>query len=141
MQTKKITSRRAPGSSALPARPGFSLLEVIVALALLAGVVLTMGMNTTVSSKNVSASGSRSRAQAMVDQQISRARSWPTYSTLSDLVDTRYNPTSSGLSTTTAVTVDTVGNLNLTTVAVTVTGSNTRVLAVPVKRSISIAAP
>lgn len=140
MQKKKRISRQTV-RNADHTRAGFSLLEVIVALALLAGVVLTMGMNTTVSSKNVSASGSRSRAQAMVDQQISRARSWPTYSTLGDLTGARYNPVSNGLSTSTAITVDTTGNRNLTTVAVTVTGSTTRVLAVPVKRSISIAAP
>jgi prepilin-type N-terminal cleavage/methylation domain-containing protein len=122
-------------------RAGFSLIEVIVALTILAGVVLTMAMNTTVSSRNVSSSGNRSRAQAMVDQQISRARSWPTYSTLSDLSLTKYNATATGLTTATVITVDTTSNRNITTVAVTVTGSTTRVLATPIKRSILIAAP
>ena len=122
-------------------RAGFSLIEVLVAITILAGVVLTMAMSTIVSSRNVSSSGNRSRAQAMVDQQISRARSWPTYSTLSDLTLPQYNANGNGLATSTAVSVDTAGNLNITKVAVTVTGSSTRVLATPIKRSISIAAP
>ncbi|MEP6779230.1 MAG: prepilin-type N-terminal cleavage/methylation domain-containing protein, partial [Gemmatimonadaceae bacterium] len=120
---------------------GFSLIEVLVAITILAGVVLTMAMNTTTSSRNVSSSGNRSRAQAMVDQQVSRARSWPTYSTLSDLTLTKYNPAANGLTTTTTVSVDTTSNKNITTVAVTVTGNTTRVLATPIKRAISIAAP
>lgn len=122
-------------------RAGFSLIEVLVALTIMAGVVLTMAMSTIVSSRNVSSSGNRSRAQAMVDQQISRARSWPTYSTLGDLTLSQYNAYGNGLSTATVVSVDTTGNRNLTKVAVTVTGSTTRVLATPINRAISIAAP
>ena len=123
------------------ARGGFTLIEVLIALAILAGVVLTMAMSTTTSSRKVSASGSRSRAQALLDQQISRARSWPTYSTLNVLTGTTYNPTSNGLITSTVVSVDTTSNRNITTVAVTITGSTTKDLATPIKRSISIAAP
>lgn len=121
-------------------RRGFTLIEVIVAITVLAGVVLTMSMNTTKSSRNVATSGTRSRAQALLDQQIARARIWPTYSTLSQLALAQYNVSNNGLTPTTAISIDTTSNKNLTTVTVTVTGAAS-VLPTPMSRSISIAAP
>ena len=121
-------------------RRGFTLIEVLIAITILAGVVLTMAMNTTKSSRSVASSGTRSRAQALLDQQISRARIWPTYSTLNLLTNAKYNSANNGLMPTTVVTVDSASGKNLTTVTVTVTGPSS-VLPTPMKRSISIAAP
>ncbi|MEO7998111.1 MAG: prepilin-type N-terminal cleavage/methylation domain-containing protein [Gemmatimonadaceae bacterium] len=121
-------------------RRGFSLIEVLIAVTILSGVVLTMAMNTTKSSRNVTSSGTRSRAQALLDQQIARARIWPTYSTLSQLTAARYNVASNGLTPSTVIAVDSTSGKNLTTVTVTVSGS-TNVLPVAMIRSISIAAP
>lgn len=121
-------------------RRGFTLIEVLIAITILAGVVLTMAMNTTKSSRSVATAGTRSRAQALLDQQISRARIWPTYSTLSQLAQARFNVASNGLSPTTVVTIDTASGKNLTTVTVTVTGS-AAVLPIPMVRTISVAAP
>ena len=122
-------------------RQGFTLIEVLVAITILAGVVLTMAMSTTSSAKSVATSGVRSRAQAMVDQQIARARTWPTYATLSQLALARYNESQDGLTAQTVVARDTLLNKNLTTVTVTVTGSSARTLPTPIVRSIAIAAP
>jgi prepilin-type N-terminal cleavage/methylation domain-containing protein len=122
-------------------RDGFTLIEILLAITILAGVVLTMAMNTTVAGRKIASSGARSRAQAIVDQQISRARMWPTYTTINQLTATRFNPTTNGLTTTTTVTVDTTAGKSLTTVKISVTGSSSAVLAVPIVRSISIAAP
>lgn len=137
----RLAARRQQRQPGPRKRRGFTLVETIVALGLLAGVVLTMAMSTTLSSRKVQTSGSRSRAQAMVDQQISRARAWPTYSTLNVLSGAEYNATTNGLTSATAVTVDTTAGRNITVVAVTVAGVTTANLAVPIIRSISIAAP
>lgn len=135
-------SRRSLSSrSTRRGRVGFTLIEVLVAMTILAGVVLTMAMNTTSSAKQVATSGVRSRAQAMVDQQIARARTWPTYSTLSQLSLARYNAAQGGLMSSTAVARDTLLNKNITTITVTVTGSSARTLPAPIIRSIAIAAP
>ena len=120
---------------------GFTLIEILVAMTILSGVVLTMAMNTTTSARQVATSGVRSRAQAMVDQQIARARTWPTYSTLSQLTLARYNTAQNGLTSETTVSLDTLQNKNLTTITVKVTGSSTRTLPTPIIRSIAIAAP
>lgn len=142
---KKNTKNAAHGVETQVAvrrgRRGFTLIEVLMAVTILAGVVLTMAMSTTVASRNVATSGTRSRAQAMVDQQISRARTWPTYATLNQLTAARYNPTANRLTTSTLVSSDTTAGKSITTVQVTVTGSTTAVLRYPIIRSISIAAP
>jgi prepilin-type N-terminal cleavage/methylation domain-containing protein len=119
---------------------GFTLIEVLIAITILAGVVLTMAMNTTNSSRSVASSGTRSRAQALLDQQISRARIWPTYSTLNQLTNAKYNVSSNGLAPSTVISMDTTSGKNLTTVTVTVTGAAS-VLPSPMVRSIAIAAP
>lgn len=127
-------------AAAADTRAGFTLIEVLIAITILAGVVLTMAMNTTVSARSVASSGTRSRAQAIIDQQIARARTWPTYSTLSQLALTRYNTGQGDLTPTTVITIDSAAGKSITFVAVTVTGPTAR-LPIPLTRSIAIAAP
>ena len=109
--------------------------------ALLAGVVLGMAMSTITFSRNVASTDMRSRAQARADLQIARARAWPSYATLGDLALTVYNPADDGLKTETSVKVDTTSGHNYTVVQVTITGTPSTNLPIPVKRSITIAAP
>lgn len=134
-------SRRSLKRRPIGGRKGFSLIEVLIALTILTSVVLTMAMNTTVAGRKVASSGNRSRAQAIVDQQIARARTWPTYATLNQLTATKYNTGGTGLTSSTVVTSDTTAGRSITTVMVTVTGSSSAVLSAPIVRSISIAAP
>lgn len=136
-----IPSQRLSSRGQKSSRAGFTLIEILLAITILAGVVLTMAMNTTMASRKVASSGVRSRAQAIVDQQISRARMWPTYSTLSQLSATKYNQGGTGLTSSTVVESDTTNGKSITTVKVTVTGNNTAVLPASIVRSISIAAP
>lgn len=135
-ETQKTVARGAHAR-----RDGFTLIETMVAVVLLVGVVLTMGMGTTVMSKQVSDSSGRSRGQALADMQIGRARGWPTYSTLSALSASAYNIAIGGLTPVTAVVVDSSGGQNITHVTVTVTGTTSSGLLKPIVRSISIAAP
>jgi prepilin-type N-terminal cleavage/methylation domain-containing protein len=122
-------------------RDGFTLIEVMIALVILAGVVLAMGMSTTTMSRSVRDSDIRNRAQAVADMQIGRARAWPTYATLDQLRDSRFNGTADGLITTTAVALDTTSGMNMTTVTVEVSAVVSSNLPSPVRRTITIAAP
>lgn len=122
-------------------RRGFSIVEILVALTLLAGVVLAMSMGMTTSSHSVTDSGARSRANAIADQQIALARMWTNYSTLSDLTGSTWNVARGGLTPTTTVAATVVAGQRITTVTVTVTGSATSGLRAPVVRRITIAAP
>ena len=116
-------------------RRGFSLIEVMIALVILGGVVLTMALGTTKFSASIRNSDVRNRAQSVADMQIGRARAWPTYSTLSQLSTERFNPAEDGLSSVTT------GGQSITRVTVTVSAAVTANLPVPIKRSIIIAAP
>lgn len=136
----RLGARQIRRMRASNTRRGFTLIEVLVAITILSGVVLTMAMNTTKAGRNVTSSGTRSRAQALLDQQIARARIWPTYSTLNQLTAAKYNVASNGLTPSTAIAIDSTSGKNLTTVTVTVSGS-TNVLPVAMSRSIAIAAP
>lgn len=122
-------------------RHGFTLIETLVAVVLLSGVVLAMAMGTTLASRRVSNSNGASRAQAVADLQIARARVWPSYATLTDLAGTVYNVAVDGMKPTTTVVVDSLNNLYQTRITVTVTGSATSGLTIPIRRSITIAAP
>lgn len=122
-------------------RAGFTLIETLVAVVLLSGVVLAMAMGTTQASKRVSDSSGGSRAQALADVQIARARVWPTYSTLSDLSAPAYNTAIEGLTPSTNVIVDSTNGIFQTKVTVTVTGGTTSGLNIPIRRTIIVAAP
>lgn len=122
-------------------RRGFTLIEVMIALVILGGVVLTMALGTTKFSGSIRNSDVRNRAQSVADMQIGRARAWPTYSTLSQLSTARFNPAENGLSSVTTVIADTTGGQSITRVTVTVSAAVTANLPVPIVRSIIIAAP
>ncbi len=122
-------------------REGFTLVETMIALVILAGIVLTMAMGTTKLTRSVSNANGRNRAQSVADMQVGRARVWPTYSTLSQLASSTYNGTKDGLVTSTSVVVDTANGINITKVTVTVSGEVSGTLATPIVRTITVAAP
>lgn len=121
------------------ARRGFSLIEVIVAIALLVGVVLAMALGATTTSHAVADSSLRTRANALADQQIALARAWTNYGTLEELASSSYNVAEDGLTPATSVVRDSANGVRLTTITVTVTGD--AALGTPVVRRISLAAP
>lgn len=130
--------RRGAGA---PSRAGFTLVEVVVAMALLSGVVLSMALGTSLLSRSVVGASGRSRAQALADQQIARARVWPAYGTLSQLTTATYNGAVDGFTVATAVAIDSTSRQHITRLTVTVSSTNAALLPAPVKRTISIAAP
>lgn len=122
-------------------RRGFSLIETLISVTLLSGVVLMLGMGTTSFSRSLTDTGVRSRAQARADAQIALARSWPTWGTLEALSDARFNGTSDGLTTTTTVSANVSGLQRIKRITVVVTSTPSHLMPVPVRRSISVAAP
>lgn len=121
-----------------PTRRGFTLVEVVLALTLLSGVVLALTMGTTKFQRSIGDSSIRSRAQARADLQLAMARTWPTWSTLSNLAGGSYNGTAEGLTTSTSVVTDSSGSQRIKRVTVTVSATT---LPSPVKRTIAVAAP
>jgi prepilin-type N-terminal cleavage/methylation domain-containing protein len=122
-----------------PARAGFTLIEVMMAVVVLAGVVLAIGMSTALLGRSMRSSDIRNRAQSVADMQIGRARAWPTYSTLSSLSAAKFNGSMDGLVSSTSVTVDSASGKNVTTVTVTVTSARSGELSSPVVRKVAIA--
>jgi prepilin-type N-terminal cleavage/methylation domain-containing protein len=133
-----MSNRRNPSART---RHGFTLIEVMIALVILAGVVLAMGLNTTTVSKSVRDADFKNRAQSVAELQIGRARAWPTYATLSELTAARYNGSADGLVTATTVSRDTLNGMNTTTVTVQISAVVSSNLPTPVSRTITIAAP
>ena len=122
-------------------RSGFTLIEVVLSLTLLIGVVLGMSMGTTTFQRSIGDANIRSRAQARADLQVSMARMWPTWSTLENLTGASYNSTADGLTTTTAVVVDSAGGKRIKRVTVTVNSYPTTAMPIPVKRMVSLTSP
>jgi prepilin-type N-terminal cleavage/methylation domain-containing protein len=122
-------------------RSGFTLIEVMVAMALLVTVVVGLSMSTVVFSRAVTDTSGRTRAQAIADMQINRALVWPSYGTLPQLASASYNGTIDGFTLSTSVSVDTLGLRDRTVVRVNVTSAVPGQLRVPVRRTITIAAP
>jgi prepilin-type N-terminal cleavage/methylation domain-containing protein len=123
------------------ARAGFTLIETVIALTILSGVILAIGMGTTKLQRSVGDTNLRTRAFARADVQIGMARAWPTWSTLENLAGASYNGTRDGLVTSTTVTADTTNNRRIKRIAVTVTSATSGALPNPVRRTIAIAAP
>jgi prepilin-type N-terminal cleavage/methylation domain-containing protein len=138
MAARTMSNHRHPS---VHTRQGFTLIEVMIALVILAGVILAMGMSTTTASKSVRDADFKNRAQSVAEMQIGRARTWPTYSTLSELTAARFNGTADGLVTATTVSRDTLNGMNTTTVTVQISAVVSSNLPTPVSRTITIAAP
>lgn len=136
METRQVTERTPPRSTP---REGFTLIEVVIAMVIMSGVVLTMALSTASLGRSTRASEIRNRAQALADMQIGRARAWSSYATLTQLSAAKYNGTADGLISSTSVSVDSASGKNLTTVRVTITSVVTGALASPVVRTVSIA--
>jgi prepilin-type N-terminal cleavage/methylation domain-containing protein len=122
-------------------RAGFTLVEVMVAMALLCGVVLSMALGLSLLSRSVVGASGRSRAQALADQQIARARVWPAYGTLAELGSVTYNGAVDGFTVSTAVSIDSTNRQHITRLTVTVSSTNAALLPAPVMRTITLAAP
>ncbi|MCA0375209.1 MAG: prepilin-type N-terminal cleavage/methylation domain-containing protein [Gemmatimonadetes bacterium] len=129
-----------PRSRARPRR-GFTLIEVMIAMVILSGVVLSIAVGTTKLQRAVGDANVRSRAFARADQVIGLARTWPAWSTLEQLAGARYNPSSDGFTSTTTVTADTTGGRRIKRLEVTVRAVPSTLMPLPVRRSISITAP
>lgn len=130
------------GPAAAPRRRrGFTLVETMIALAILAAVVLAIGLGTTSLQRSVSGSNVRTRASARADVQIGMARAWPTWSTLDNLTGATYNGTQDGLITSTTVTTDTTSGRRVKRLVVTVNSATTGALPSPVVRAITITEP
>lgn len=122
-------------------RAGFTLIETIIALTILSGIVMAIGVGTSRLQRSIGDSNIRTRAFARADVQIGMARAWPTWATLETLAGASYNGTRDGLVTTTTVTADTAGNRRIKRLSVTVTATQAGALPTPVRRTIAIAAP
>lgn len=141
MDWQSVEARPMTPSTVHRPRGGFTLVEVLVAMALLATLVIGLSMSTVLFSRSVVNSSGRARAQAIADMQINRALVWPSYGTLTSLTGAAYNGSFDGYSLSTSVSVDSLSGRNRTVVTVNVTSSVPGRLPVPVNRSITIAAP
>jgi prepilin-type N-terminal cleavage/methylation domain-containing protein len=140
-QPVETRSMNHPSTACDTGRGGFTLIEVLVAMALLVTVVVGLSMSTVVFSRTVADTSGRTRAQSIADMQINRALVWPSYGTLPLLATAPYNGTVDGFTLTTNVSVDTLGQRDRTVVQVNVSSSVPGRLLVPVRRTITIAAP
>ena len=130
-------------SDSLSAERGMTLIEIIIALSILAVVVLGMGQFAFNFSRTERQSEARTIAVFLADQRLSEIRSSPNYSGI-DSIYGAAEPTISGFTgyARTTTIVHTGGPLPQTndykTVTVTVTAPT---LASPVKKTIVVAAP
>lgn len=120
---------------------GFTLIEVMIAMVILSGVVLSIAVGTTKLQRAVGDANVRSRAFARADQVVGLARTWPSWNTLEQLAGARYNPTSDGFSSTTVITADTTSGRRIKRMVVTVRATQASLMPLPVRRAISITAP
>lgn len=126
-----MTSRRA----------GFTLVEVAIALSMLAVVILGLMSSSARMMRSVTDDRARTTAAAAADARIALLQQWPTYATL----DSAYAGTEPDVPlpgwtrTTTIVRTGGLGQPNdFKRATVRVTGPG---LAVPVERTITLAAP
>lgn len=123
------------------ARRGFTLIETMIAMVILSGVVLSITVGTTKLSRAVGDANVRSRAFARADMLIAMARTWPSWTTLDALAGSAYNGERDGFISTTTVTTDTTRGRRIKRLQVVVRASSSALMPLPVRRSISIAAP
>jgi prepilin-type N-terminal cleavage/methylation domain-containing protein len=119
---------------------GFTLLEVLIALLMLAVVLTMLSGSTMRAAVNQTRTTASIEAAAAADAVIARARLWPDYSTLNSFAGTAANTPRAGM--TRLTTVQRVGGAGQTRdfTRITVRISSAE-LAAPVERTISIASP
>ncbi|MGQ0703303.1 MAG: type IV pilus modification PilV family protein [Gemmatimonadales bacterium] len=120
---------------------GFTLIEVLIALVILAIAALSLMRLSGSMIRGVTDDRVRTLASASVEARIAEVRSWPTYSTLDGkYAGSESNTPTAGLTRiTTIVRTGGVGQTNdYKRVTVTVSGTG---LATAVSRTITIAAP
>lgn len=121
-------------------REGFTLVEVMIAVIILGGIVLAMGASASKYLSVATRNRQRVQASAAAEAQIALVRVSPVYDSITVKFDsTKSNTPAPGYTRVTSVVRTGAGTTSdLTKVTVTITGP---LLATPVKRSISIAAP
>lgn len=124
-----------------PARRGFTLTELLVAIVLLGVCLVGFSMSSARFSRSVVDTTLRARAQALADAQIAMARTWPTYATLEELEDSTWNRGVEGLWRTTTVVLDTTDGRNTKRLTVTVRSVRAGLLRPDVVRGITVTAP
>lgn len=126
---------------ARPGRRGFTLIETMIAMVILSGVVLSISVGTTRLNRAVGDANVRSQAFARADMLVGMARTWPDWNTLETLAGASFNSTRDGFTSTTTVTADTTNRRRIKRVEVVVRATQTHLMPLPVRRTISIAAP
>ena len=119
---------------------GFTLIEVMMALAVMATVLLAMATSTASFLQIVTVADRNIAAQQLVDSRIDLIQMDPNYNDLaSNYVGTESNfPTLEGYTRTTTIRQVPAGTPNYQVITVTVQGPG---LAQPVSRTITVAAP
>lgn len=121
-------------------RAGFTLIEVLLAVVILAILTLGLMSNSAKMIRGVTDDRSRTLAATAADERIARIRVWPTYATLDTFVAVESNTPLAGWTRTTTITR--TGGSGLTNdfkrATVVVTGPG---LPVPITRSVAMAAP
>jgi prepilin-type N-terminal cleavage/methylation domain-containing protein len=121
-------------------RDGFTLVEVMIAIFILGSIVLTMAASASKYLSVATKNRQRIQASAAAEAQIALVRVSPVYDSLTVKFDsTQSNTPAPGYTRVTSVVRTGAGTTaDITRVTVTITGP---LLATPVKRSITIAAP
>ncbi len=121
-------------------KDGFTLIEVMISIFILGSIVLAMAASTSKYLSLSTKSRMRVQANAVAEAQIALVRVSPNYDSLTVKFDsTKTNTPMTGYTRTTSVVRTGTGTTSdITRVTVTVTGP---LLATPVKRSVTIAAP
>ena len=124
----------------VPSRQGFTLIEVMIALVILSGVLLTLAATTTRYLSIIARNRIRIQSGAVADAQIAAVRVFPNYATLANQFNgTLANVPLPGYSRQTQVVRTGAGTTgDRTGVVVTVTGPH---LPTPVTRYTTVAAP
>jgi type II secretion system protein I len=122
------------------AESGFTLIEVLIALVMLALLSMALMSNSAKMIRSVTDDRARTIATASADERIARARVWPNYATLDNLAGTESNtPQTAWTRTTTVVRTGGSGQANdYKRVTVVVNGPG---LPAAISRTITVAAP
>lgn len=119
---------------------GFTLVEVIVAIGILAGVALTVGASTGQLVRRGATDRMATQAAAAAEAQLSLVQVWPEYATIDSAFagTTANTPITGWTRVTTVVRTGGTGQTNdYKKVTVTISGTG---LSAPVTRSITVAA-